>query len=72
MYFFELIEEEKDLKIDIEHIERSIRLLENGYDAECLSHNNLDDAIVDLSLCKNRLKEVHKKIREFITGVVVL
>lgn len=71
MYFYKLLEEEQAIKAEIDFIENTIVLLRD-YPGQFLGiqrpYNNLDDAYVGLSKAKNRLSEVHNKMRKFILG----
>lgn len=71
MYFYKLLEEEQKLKVEIETIELSIELMRDypgQFPGIRLSHNNLDDAYAALGDVKNRLNDVHNRMRKFILG----
>ena len=71
MYFYKLLEEEQRIKIDIDTIENTIVMLRDypgQFPGIPLQYDNLDDAYVGLGEAKNRLSEVHSKMRKFIMG----
>lgn len=71
MYFYKLLEEEQRIKIDIDTIENTIVMLRDypgQFPGIPLQYDNLDDAYVGLGEAKNRLSEVHNKMRKFILG----
>lgn len=80
MYFSELLKEERIIKSAIESINKDIHFLERERDGEVIDplikklmgYKTMNSAEASLAEAMVELKEVHKKMREFITGVVVL
>ena len=70
MYLYQLLDEEKKLKIQIKEIEATIVTLREGR-LGCILFDNLGDAHSALSEARRRLREVRKKIRRriFFCGI---
>ena len=67
MYLFELLDEERQVKSDIEFIENEIEILKLGaYGYEHLHHKRLEDAYTALENAKLRLRMIHVKMRDII------
>lgn len=73
MYIFELLEEERILKIAIESLEKEIYYMEkDGENIDPLikrlvvTHDSLESAYAELGETKDRLKEVHKNMRKVL------
>lgn len=73
MYIFELLEEERILKIAIESLEKEIYYMEkDGENIDPLikrlvvTYDSLESVYAELGEAKDRLKEVHKNMRRVI------
>lgn len=68
MYFYQLLDKEKDLKIRIEYIEGEIGLIADGAKLEWFEHKSIEEADGALVEAKIALKEVHNQMRQLLLG----
>lgn len=68
MYFYQLLDEERELKIRIEQFENEITIIEKGFIPSWLEHKSIEEADGALVEAKIALKEVHNQMRQLLLG----